>query len=211
MALNKLCIAYPHNGPVAERFLWSMVNFVIFEGGKPDPIIGSLFKQAGSSVAENRTRIVKYFMDETSDEWLLQIDSDIEFPPELPRRMLDYCEDNHVYILGAAALLGDRSCVFYKKREDGVYDSIPELKDEPYELDVVGTGMILIHRTVLHAMRNRYKGPWPWFGHDPEGDLMLGTDFTFCRRAAAMGFKLFGHGGMRVNHYKYMPVPWGNE
>lgn len=214
MTTERICIAYPYNGPVAEEFMWSLVQLVVVEITHEDRLLGSFYKARGSNIADNRNRICAHFLDNTNDTWLLMVDTDMEFEPDAPRRLwqgIQSYPDKNILIIGAAALLENGSCVFYAKSDTpGIYNSPTEIDNTIYELDAVGTGMILIHRRVLHEMRLKFVGPWHWFGHDQEGETMLGTDFTFCRRAASRGFKSYGHGGVRLNHMKTLPVPWGD-
>jgi hypothetical protein len=62
---------------------------------------------------------------------------------------------------------------------------------------------MLVHRSVLVAMRERFKGPRPWFAETPteSGDI-LSEDLTFCLRAQACGFPVFVHTGIKLGHIK---------
>lgn len=78
-----------------------------------------------------------------------------------------------------------------KSRIDGVHQG-----DTCEQRDLVGTGCILIRRNVLEAVRPAFMRDW-----DADGLSFVTSDFTFCRRARAQGFKVWVHFGYPCRHF----------
>src|ERR1700677_745066 len=82
------------------------------------------------------------------------------------------------------------------------------MKQEIVELDAVGMGCCLVHKTVLEKMAETPDfRRLQWFGReiiDHEGGIIgrYGEDVAFCNRAQRAGFKIYGHGGVAIDHVK---------
>jgi len=73
-----------------------------------------------------------------------------------------------------------------------------DLSGEPFEVEGVGTGCVLIAREVIEAV------PWPWFRYQetyPEG-RRIGEDIYFSRKAKEHGYKFKVHPKAICGHYK---------
>lgn len=62
--------------------------------------------------------------------------------------------------------------------------------------DIVGTGCILMRRNVLEAVRPPFVCDW-----DADGLRIASSDWTFCRRARALGFEVWAHYGYPCRHF----------
>jgi hypothetical protein len=69
------------------------------------------------------------------------------------------------------------------------------------EVAVVGTGMILIKRNVLETLWKQDGGPFT-VELDKFGVPDFGTDFAFCRRVTAAGFKVYTTPQRLCEHFK---------
>jgi len=151
-------------------------------------------------ISSNRNRIVKRFLATKSD-FLLMIDDDV-VPLDNPAEFVHANKD----IIGFPAPVrqagGQLNWVAYMKNPDRdeyapvdftrVDDTIELLK-----VDIVGTGCILIARRVLEAL----KAPFH-IDFNEDGILEVGTDFAFCRKAAAAGFEIFTTPQRVCEHHK---------
>lgn len=157
----------------------------------------------GHRVDRNRDRLVKQFLERTEAEWLLMIDSDMDYPPNLALRLLEYNKP----IVGALYFhRGETHDPFvFKEGEDRedkygrmqhtwisqrklVYDflvanGVP-MRDGSFivnnpigehliECDAIATGAMLLHRSLLEAMKP------PWFEYETGG---ISEDLAFCYR-----------------------------
>lgn len=60
----------------------------------------------------------------------------------------------------------------------------------PFLCDAVGTGFMMIHRSVLTTMKSRHPGPLHWFDMDTIDGVATGEDLTFCHRAKKLGYDI---------------------
>jgi hypothetical protein len=172
-------------------------------------------------VAQNRNAIVEQFLP-TPFEWLLMMDSDMEFDHDVPERLIASANENNVKILsgmyvGRPLKDGELYPIWFGK----IDPTLPENEgcDSRILSEVnhdgltpctggVGMGCCLIHREVLEAMRMMYheKEPWIWFSWDTasfRGQLVSrGEDLSFCLNAAAIGYPTYGDARIRLGHFK---------
>lgn len=135
----------------------------------------------------NRNKMVKYFLEQTDLEWLLMIDSDI-MPP---RNILEMIGNNKKVCsaLVCAAREGKRvPLALYIDPADGVAEFDPaKMTDGLQRVDAIGTGCILIHRSILENMPK----PYFKFEYNADGITCLGEDLYFCKRLREMGEEIW--------------------
>lgn len=130
----------------------------------------------GSDREPSRNLLARRALDEGAD-WLLFLDDDHVFGPDLLLRLLD----RRVDLVGALYLRRGRpfTPIAYSSR-------LPDDRWEPLDLGgrsglvpvaAVGTGGMLVRREVLEAVAE------PWFERRPEGT----EDLLFCESAIAAG------------------------
>ncbi len=92
----------------------------------------------------------------------------------------------------------------YTKADDvDAYDPVVPTPNERgmvqglYEVDVVGTGCIVIARRVLEAVKAPFMREW-----NEDGTVAMGNDMSFCRRVKEHGFKVWAHFDYACSHYK---------
>ncbi len=83
------------------------------------------------------------------------------------------------------------------------------------EVDMVGAGCLLIHRSVLEKLPHNSRPGKPWFdwqvdmaGHVPEGEA-VSEDFRFCQRARQMGEKIYVDTSIVCKHVGYAEAEVG--
>jgi hypothetical protein len=191
---------------------------------------GFICISSGPRVAESRCQVVDQFAGvHPSAEWLLFIDADMTFDPDMLERMLEVADPKEVPILGALCFQGGRetkpSPTIWRETsvEQGWYN-IERVWDYPPDalckVSATGGACILIHRNVLAAMNRPWpngfgtladgKTPnnYPWFSEGlvgPKGQP-LGEDVAFCRKAGLLGIPVHVHTGIRTGHMKYFEI-----
>lgn len=144
-------------------------------------------------------------------DYLMFIDSDIIFPPHGVWRLMERNKD----IIGGVYFSKNtpNKPIVYTKNKNDRYENFLEIPKEPFECDGLGTGFMLIKRTVLDAFTpevvKKLGKPFNMY-QKPDG-VEQGEDLAFCRRAKSLGFKVWadptiplGHLGgevFRANHY----------
>jgi GT2 family glycosyltransferase len=218
---QKISIGYPHCGLVRAEFLNAIVRMNVWEFSRFQNnrkyVIDS-FTSAGSVyVSKNRNDLVRDFL-KTNADWQLQLDTDVEFKPDLLKRLMDVADEEHKIVSGLYISYRKENPdadlilvpVLYHNAEDGKYTNINEIPpNSVIEVAMAGAGCLMVHRSVYEAMAEAYKDdPWTWYGHEPSQDKkeMLGEDVTFCKRATQLGFKIWADTGILLRHYKTVPL-----
>ena len=153
-------------------------------------------------VDANRNKIVKYFLDKKY-EWLLMIDSDVVPPLDILEMIY------HKKKIVSAVVMGMQNGVphplIMKRRKSGLYSmvNLGEYKDNIrpdglIEVDGIGCGCLLIHKSVLRKM----KPPWFRFEYDKWGNIAYSEDYAFSKKAKKLGYKIYVDTYQIAEHYK---------
>jgi len=210
---GRVMFAYPAGGSVTVPFHASCLRLLQHELTKgPQRLLSNMSHASGLYVADNRTCITEKFDDRGSPEWLLQVDTDIEFPPTLLETLLKLA-GNTIKILVASVPLGAYpSCGFMRTETPGVWDPVYPVPTTPLKVDGVATAVALIHRDVFNAVADADGGCWwhhIYLPKSPDGTSARrfryrsqGEDLAFSVRAAAAGFQSWVVHVPGIGHYK---------
>lgn len=191
----------------------------------------------GPYMDQGRNKTIFRALASTDSEWLMTLDDDLGFTPADVRALVKYAIDHGLHVVGgiygsphngrtyAVAYRHDDTNLAPDGKPDGYIDlTIDEIDamdpDDPSTCQVaaVGTGFLLIHRSVLEMMRYIYAPPQPWFAEltvpmpDPRDEYEetigthLGEDLTFCRRLWAIGIPVHVAPHIRLVHYKTLGI-----
>lgn len=174
-------------GHVRTEFLESCVSLA-----RADPQLphGFIFLRGGPLVHTNRNKVVRHFLKETTAEWLLFVDSDIQFSVDAVQTLLkQYKETGHLIIAGDYHMqLTPEQGWHAIFTIDQIGDYRPVYTDQievpqAVECDSTGMGFCMIHHTILEEMLERIGEPAPWFqtGQVDPG-VELGEDHWFFRQ-----------------------------
>ncbi len=162
-------------------------------------------KSSSNNIATARNIAVVEFL-KTPCEWLLFIDTDQTFPPNILERLIDSADPIERPIVSALIMAkreaDDIAPACVGLCDDGMLrrpTAIPPFRHWPC---VPGTGCVLIHRTVFEGVakatvpgtdKTYSDTAFPWFEfsswHRPDGVVdVMGEDYTFMLRANANGF-----------------------
>lgn len=164
-------------------------------------LIQSVVRASTPYIAESRTQVVGQFLNGDC-EWLLSLDYDIAFNPSIVYKLFDAADPVLRPIVGGLYFIsqdGVEKPIFVDlNRKHLVGVEIGSI----VELLWTGMGCTLIHRSVFEKMKEKYEGPWHWYAHEPGKYGMAGEDVIFCNRARELGFSIYGHTGVIVEHIK---------
>ena len=170
---------------IKAEFLKSLVSVLL---DRDIPTI-DFYLARNISVADARNDIVT----NTTGDYLLMIDPDITFYSKDVKKLM--AEDRDI----VAGLFFQktppyRPLLFDYNKTKNLYDNVFDYKKEEIRsVDAVGTGFIMIKRTVFEALED------PWFVyHNPKTGL--GEDFYFCKKAKEKGFEVFVDTSVKVGH-----------
>ena len=221
---ESLMIGYIHAGNITEIFSQSMQAFRSLDAANLR-FYNSYSSARGPFHEDNRNKIVEMAMSKEKVEWLLFVDTDIEWQPEAPYQLLHMANDTDHRIIsglyfgkpGWSTSWHPQWYMFNEKRE---FIITPKLDGDPLQkIAGAGMGFCLIHMSVFREFPETDHN-WRWFGKDiwtNDGKLEhIGEDLTFFLRLNRLcypGFErwsnlpvniipIYGHRGVVVKHHK---------
>lgn len=202
----KAMIAIPTMACKIEyRLCGWLYRILEYKGVKPTLV----FKQA-MPIDSNRNMIVQDFL-KTDNEWLVFIDDDM-IPKFEFHKIFEKIGDRKIVSAVCIAMQnGIPGPIIMKrsKEKDTSFRHITtdELKSEVVdgsyvEVDGVGTGFLVIHRSVFEKM----PAPWFKFQYKDDGTMGLSEDYYFGQKAKGLGFKLWVNCDLPTGHTKYVDL-----
>ena len=184
-----------------------------------------LIVPCGPYLDQGRNDAVRQFNTQTPEcEALLFVDTDVSFTPEdihaLWEAMHAYHAAHDVWpVIGGMYLsystaIGGAKIVAYRMKEDPSHDNrrrffplfLRDLEGVPegalLEVEGLGTGFMMIHRSTLEHVAANHPTPQDWFTEEVVDGEWFGEDLMFCLRAKALGHPILAHSGVRLTHYK---------
>lgn len=216
--------AWVHPGEVSSIFMESMKEMAVYDTCHNRRMRGHSHAEiklrcgAGQLVA-SRNRVVTMFLDESPAEWLWWVDADMGFAHDTVDRLVECADPVERPVVGglcfAGAVAGEASFGGHRSIVmPTVYDWL-ETADQAlfaprmeYERDALvrcngtGSACVLIHRSLLEAMRVEYGDTWYRQVTHPKFGTMFGEDLSFCMKAQRLGAPIFVHTGVRTTHDK---------
>lgn len=193
----KVFIAVPCMDQLPARFCQSLAMLK----GAGDTQVGF---EIGSLVYFSRNNLAKAAIKAEAD-WVLWLDSDMTFPPDLLQRMLRICEENGLDFLSGlyfrrnppySTVLYDRLEATEKGASFTTFESVP---DDLFEIGGCGFGGVLMKTDVLMDVMGKFKRMF-----DPLDGL--GEDLSFCWRARQCGYKLYCDASLEMGHVGYAEI-----
>lgn len=225
--LASFSIANINPGTVRSEFMLSVMAVVeqermyqhTFDPAQPRVRFDKVYLQkSGPYLDDERNKCVQWFMTQTESDYLVFIDSDIEFAPLDPYTLVATAAEHHVTLLtgvyynsffphGLAALVHNWKHDDELNQQNLIPLSVDEMHaltpaDKPHEVAACGAGFLAIHRDVLTDMHKTYGPPLPWFAELVLDNIHMGEDFTFCIRAKYAGHPTYVLPSITVAHYK---------
>lgn len=209
-----ISVGYASPGTVATLFHESLLTLV-----RQDSRITHIHSFiSGPRITSVRNDIVREFL-KTENEWLLSLDTDMVFQPDLLNSLLGSANKAIRPVVGGLCFGGGRVNVPFptlytltNPKDNGgkitrVVRDYP--KDALCKVDATGAACLLIHRKVLQEMGDKYKdmpdgypNPHPWFAESVHQGHEFGEDWTFCMRLKQMGVPLYVNTAVKLGHVK---------
>lgn len=216
---EKVTVAYPY-GNIDPDFHASMLRLAMCDAlgaqrmvGKGDnPLKHAVVGLQSTHLVMGRNKIVNAFLDELESDWLLFIDTDQVFEPDIIERLVESADPVERPIVSAliVAQRGPMQLSLACVISDGKNLRIPpEVPAERWWKCIPGTGCTIIHRTVLEQMRAKHapNTAFPFFAYpdieQPDGTWdTFGEDYTFMLRAIDLGHIPVVDTTIEVGHVK---------
>ncbi len=218
---EKVVVGFCSPGTVHTDFMYSLVWAIMYDFASNQRIVdggGLLPIDAGANLAGPRNDIVRKFLGHGAD-WLLMIDTDMTFDPDLVERLLEHADPEKAPIVGGLCFgfddkgqiqptlygfIGDESNPLVVR-----YHEWPE--NAMMQVAATGGAALLIHRTVFERMQNfehptrgktGFNDAFPWFQELEHDGRPVSEDIGFCWRAGLLGIPVYVNTAVQLGHIK---------
>jgi glycosyltransferase involved in cell wall biosynthesis len=190
---KSIAIGIPTVGYLHWRFAADLMSLQL-------PMSTRVVWQVRTMIDTARNLIVTKALEDVSTEYILMIDDDMTFDPDFLMKLIAHDVDI-VAGLAFKRTPDYHPCVYKRKPETDEY--VPILPNVFQEVDIVGTGGILIKRKVFEALKYPYFETW----FDKKNvDKHYSVDFDFCMKAKKAGFKIFVDPEAAMGHIGEAPI-----
>lgn len=194
----KVFIAVPSMDSVPTRFCQSLA--MLQRAG--DTMIGF---EIGSLVYMARNNLARQAIKSEAD-WVLWLDSDMVFQPDLLQRMLAVCTENDIDFLTATCFRRKppyTPCLFDRLQKIGrgaSYTALLSVPDGRFKVEGCGFAGVLLSTDVLLSVAAKFDGRM----FDPMDGF--GEDVAFCWRARQCGYDIWCDSSIEMGHVGNMIV-----
>lgn len=204
-----VAVGYLYGQDVAAGFANSLAAMLWFQARANGPVADVFAEPSGVNVAAGRNTLMQQLLDSECD-WLLMLDADMTFRPDLPQALLAHADPASVPVVGGLCFGIDDGVLFptlYEFTEnDGRLETV-RYHDYPddalFPVGATGAACLLIHRDVATAVAAaKYDAVFPWFQETAVQGQRFGEDMTFALRCAASGIPIHVATGVHVGHQK---------
>lgn len=221
---DAVCLAFLHSDDMSVSFTESRMHMLMRDAAGAGRIMrgGYIGWRAGhDQLALGRNNVVEQFLADDKADWLLWIDTDMGFTPDLLDRLMETADPEERPVVGALcfgyrdigtdgmggmirrpfptlfqwAQVGDKS---------GFHAWLRYPVNQLVRVDGTGSACVLIHRSVFERIGSDWytRVPNPT---TPEKGL-ISEDLSFCVRCGAEGIPIHVHTGIRTTHHKQLFV-----
>lgn len=203
---KKVALGYCHREELSAFFHTSVIALDRQERNRMGKIIGIL---SGPKIDSARNTIFRIWLDETDDDYLLMVDTDMYLPINLVDRLLKHDKDIVGGLCFSGRSEGGVTPAIRVITDNGDGPTIEPLWDYPtdslVQVAAIGAACMLVKRevaeTVLQARGEDH--PMPWFAHGAHNGVEIGEDVAFCLTAGKVGFEVWVDTGMIILHDKH--------
>lgn len=221
---GSVSIGFIHDGSVRATFFTRFTELVLFDLANNQRLFSHdkfwLQGQYGSGgIVQGRNDIARAMCETSSAEWLLWIDTDMGFDPDLADRLIDAADPVERPVVGALCFAqkndgGKPYGARWFRTQPTIYLWVDQGEDVgftprfDYERDAIvqcnatGSAAILIHRTVLERMRDELGADW-YTPIKHKSGTVFSEDLSFCMRLMTMGVPVFVDTSVKTTHDKF--------
>jgi GT2 family glycosyltransferase len=201
---DRVVVAWLDPGHVDGDFAESVVRLVA-TGTHTGTIAGFQRVHSGPVLSKTRSDLTERFLRSEAD-WLLMLDSDMAFDPDLIDRLLEIADPATRPVVGPLCYSVNHDGAFpvAYRMVDGrfaLHTSPPE--NTLMQVDGLGAACLLVHRSVFEKVRDESAWPGRWFDTLFLDDQPLGEDLSFMLRLRAAGIPVHVHTGIPIRHMKW--------
>lgn len=209
---DKVAIGMVNDGTIDANLV---IDLLQIRGQRMDRFDSFIQVSNMGLLTRSRNVLVKNFLEQTNAAWLLMIDSDERLSIETWDLLVQTAHDKDRPVVSglvfAAFFDSDESLrpvpTIYRMLADGGLQAIDDYPENSViEIDGMGTGCVLIHRSVLLILQNKateHQGKdWAWFVDGSINGTWYGEDLLFSKRLKSLEIPMHAHTGAICAHHK---------
>lgn len=207
---DRVVVAFIHPGETSAYFTTSLLGTMLYDQATDRHIVGIINEWSSANVSAARNSLTEKFVDEKDAEWLLFIDADMGWEHDAVHQLVASADPVERPIVGGlcfGARAGQLFPTIYQLTT--VDEKLTTVRVSEFEPDAMvqcsatGAAFLLIHRSVLVAMRaKQFNQAFPWFQETELAGKPAGEDITFGLRAGILGYPVHVNTAVHVGHHK---------
>jgi hypothetical protein len=219
---DAVAVAYIHGNEISYSWHHSLIELLAYDLAHHGRVLRGGWvgmRPATGGIVEGRNKTIQTFLQDREAQWLWWVDTDMGFAPDTVERLMDAADPVERPVVGALCFayaetspdgMGGSRCsprpTIFDWVGDGEQAGFRGWTNYPVSALVrcAGTGAacILIHRSVLERIQERYGPTWYDRAQAPSGKGWISEDLSFCLRLGALEIPLWVHTGVRTTHAK---------
>lgn len=221
-ATEKVVLGYCSPGDVKADFMESLLYLQMYDFAGPKRLVdggGMLPIRAGANLAGPRNDMVRKFLKHGAD-WLLQVDTDMIFMPDMLERLLEHADPDKAPIVGGLCFgfdgEGQVQPTLYGFVGDEENPQVVRYHEWPpdamMQVAATGAAALLVHRGVYEKMRDfqhptrpgktGFNDAYPWFQELEHDGRPVSEDIGFCWRAGLLSIPVYVNTAVQLGHVK---------
>ena len=227
MASSKdtLTIGWCDGGMVDGKFTQGLM-YTILEAPKQGINVTQAVRVHGNQIGRQRQALFDGWADQLDTDWLLWVDSDIVLTIDLLKKLWEAANKvikpvvSGIYFISKqdeGTLTYPLPQIFNDVDEFTIKHIHPLPDNEIIQIDCAGMGLVLMHRSVVDTLREKFPGESMFAEKEAPGDKYVSEDVVFFRKLKAAGVPVYAHTGARAKHMKrfdfddnYYALWWNN-
>jgi hypothetical protein len=205
-----LAIGWCDNGNTDGKFTEGVVSVALQCSNNGIQLSHSMRVQ-GNQIGRQRQVLFDYWADQIKSDWLLWIDSDIVVNMEVVAKLWDVADKINRPVVSGTYFISKENegtlakpypALFFDVDEFSIQHVHPLPNDEVIKVDSAGFGFVLMHKSVIPKMREKFPEQSMFGEIENVGNKYVGEDIVFFRKMKEAGIPLHAHTGALVQHIK---------
>jgi hypothetical protein len=211
---EKVYIAWCDNGMTDGYFVEGLVNTLIKSQGNGGIQFAGFARAQGIQIAKQRQGIMEAWKDSTVD-WMLWVDSDVVLTPQIVNDLWAVADKNTAPVVSGVYFTFWRPegtsvptpvPTIFNVSPEGVSTPVHPLpENQLIEVDYIGMGLVLIHRSIFKKLDPLFGGLYFNESMQP-GGIFMSEDGSFCAKLRAAKIPILVHTGIIAQHMKRFAV-----
>ena len=209
-----LSIGWCDNGVSDGKFTEGLVYSILMAPSVGVPINNAM-RVKGNQISRQRMELFTLWADQAKTDWLLWVDSDIVLTKEILKLLWDTADKVSRPVVSGVYFVWKESInnlpvpmptIFKDGRKEYEIEYIHPLpENEIIEIDSAGFGCLLMHKSIIPKLREKFPDQSFFAEKDLGGDKFIGEDIIFFDKLRETGTKIYAHTGALVTHMKTIP------